>query len=148
MAPGKPHQHQWVTNTRTISSTKEGVWRICVKTGKVPVELSEDETSIIKNIGYSQSDYTLFGFCGKEENHCCQEAVSVVIGSGENGYNNIQSAFDMFKKVTHARDSPFESFSLITNHALQCLWCQLITDSTLPWLRYSCMKSQCFIEIT
>ena len=61
--------------------------------GKVPVQLSEDETAIVRRVCYDQKNDTLVGFCGLAgDNHACKENCVIVIGDGEEGYNTIIQA--------------------------------------------------------
>ena len=62
--------------------------------GKVPVQLSEDGTAIIRKVCYDQKNDTLVGFCGDAgDNHVCKENCLIVVGDGEEGYNTIVQAF-------------------------------------------------------
>ena len=70
----------------------------------VPVLLAEDETAIIANIEYASDRDVLQGFCGRiSVNHQCVENCEPQVGVGEEGYNNIVSAFQDYKIGTHAR---------------------------------------------
>ena len=65
--------------------------------GKVPVQLSEDETAVVRRVCYDQKNDTLVGFCGLAgENHVCKENCAIVIGDGEEGYNTIIQAFKSY----------------------------------------------------
>ena len=65
--------------------------------GKVPVQLSEDETAIVRRVCYDQKNDTLVGFCGLAgDNHVCKENCAIVIGDGEEGYNTIIQAFKSY----------------------------------------------------
>ena len=58
------------------------------------VQLSEDETAIIKKVTYNQRDDTLVGFCGKSgDAHQCMTNCVIKVGDGEEGYNTIVDAF-------------------------------------------------------
>ena len=61
---------------------------------KVPVQISEDETAIIRKITYDQANDTLVGFCGSSVDNQCEENFLVRVGEGEDGYRNIVSAFE------------------------------------------------------
>ena len=62
--------------------------------GKVPVELCEDETAIVKEVVYIQKSDELWGFCGVagEDNQCLDNFVTFV-GEGETGYDAITTAY-------------------------------------------------------
>ena len=48
--------------------------------GKVPVQLSEDETAVVRRVCYDQKNDTLVGFCGLAgDNHVCKENCAIVI---------------------------------------------------------------------
>ena len=54
-----------------------------LKIGKVPVQLSEDETAIVKRVVYDEKSDQLIGFCGVEEDeHKCIADFVVDIGDG------------------------------------------------------------------
>ena len=64
------------------------------KSSLVPVLAAEDETAVISKVIYSQEKDELLGFCGiKGPNHQCLDHFTVKVGDGEEGYNNIFSAF-------------------------------------------------------
>ena len=65
--------------------------------GKVPVQLSEDETAIVRRVCYDQKNDTLVGFYGLAgDNHVCKENCAIVIEDGEEGYNTIIQAFKSY----------------------------------------------------
>ena len=62
---------------------------------KGPVEISEDETGIIKAVKYFDETDMCVGFCGKKdaENHECLDNLEIPVGDGEEGYKKIINAF-------------------------------------------------------
>ena len=61
----------------------------------VPVEVCEDETSIVKQIVYHEESDILSGFCGLKDSdvpHTYVENPSVSVGD-DKGYDNIIEAF-------------------------------------------------------
>ena len=62
---------------------------------RVPVEISEDETAIIRKVCYDQKADTLVGFCGPVRlDHTCTAHYRVKVREEVTGYNNIVQAFD------------------------------------------------------
>ena len=75
-----------------------------LKIGKVPVQLSEDETAIVKRVVYDEKSDQLIGFCGVEEDgHKCIADFVVDIGDGEAGYHNIVNAFNKYRIGSYGR---------------------------------------------
>ena len=74
------------------------------ETGKVPVEISEDETAIIGKITYHQATDELIGFCGPDgPGHQCVADFRIFVGDGVAGFNTIVQAFENNKIGTYAR---------------------------------------------
>lgn len=75
------------------------------KTGRVPVERSEDETAIVTKVTYHEKTDTLNGFCGDDgpAHQCLGHADEVHVGDGEAGYNIIREAFNTKRIASYAR---------------------------------------------
>ena len=74
------------------------------KLTQVPVELSEDETVIIKKITYDEKTDSFIGFCGiEEDNHQCMTNIAIKVGDGEHGYQQIVNAFTNYRIGNYAR---------------------------------------------
>ena len=68
------------------------------------VLLAEDETAIICAVEYCADKDTLNGFCGRiEPDHQCMQNCEILVGDGEEGYNNIMNAFRDYKIGAFAR---------------------------------------------
>ena len=62
---------------------------------RVHVEISDDETAIIRKVCYDQKADTLVGFCGPVRlDHTCTAHYRVKVREEVTGYNNIVQAFD------------------------------------------------------
>ena len=72
--------------------------------GPVLSEAAEDETVITKHIYWDQATDELWGFCGpNESDHVCSSDYTVKVGTGEDGYHNIEEAFANNKIASYAR---------------------------------------------
>ena len=70
----------------------------------IPVLAAEDETAIIAQVTYNETNDVLLGFCGMNgDNHQCLDHFAVDVGDGEEGYNAIISAFQECKIGSYAR---------------------------------------------
>ena len=74
-----------------------------LKCGRVPVEMSEDETAIVKEVRYLQESDELVGYCGVgSEEHKCIDDFVVKVGEGVEGYNRIVNAFNDYQIGSYA----------------------------------------------
>ena len=91
-------------NFKILAETYNQFLVKCGIKGPVPVLLAEDETAIINKVDYNEKLDTLEGFCGiKGEQHQCLDEFVVQVGNGEDGYNNITTAFRDLKIANYAR---------------------------------------------
>ena len=71
---------------------------------KCPWMLAEDETAIVRMVTYDQRTDRLLGFCGPGQNHDhCDPYFIVEIGDGEDGYLNVEAAFQNNRVGCYAR---------------------------------------------
>ena len=71
---------------------------------KVPVELCEEETAIVKEVVYKQKSDELWGFCGVAgEDHQSLDNFVTFVGEGEAGYDAITTAFQNYEIDSYAR---------------------------------------------
>jgi hypothetical protein len=65
--------------------------------------LAEDETKVKSRVAWDSSADHLTGFCGPKAVHKCEPQFKLVVGVGEQGYNNILDAFGTFTIVGFVR---------------------------------------------
>ena len=80
--------------------------------GPVPVILAEDETKVKGRVAWEQKFDTLTGFCGIEKNHICVVILKPIVGSGNDGYNNV------FDSYTNNRVGRFAKVVMV-NHCIK-----------------------------
>lgn len=72
-------------------------------TRPVPIILAEDKTKVKGRVAYEPKWDTLAGFCGPSEDHVCISSFKPLVGSQEEGYNNILHSFRSNKVRGFAR---------------------------------------------
>ena len=71
--------------------------------GPVPVILVEDETKMKGRVAWEPRSDTLAGFCGPSENHICISGFRPIVGSGEEGYQQLLDSFSNNRAGSFAR---------------------------------------------